>query len=75
MKPLQAASNNTALMQVQGVGELCEGMSKINFIVNIHTTLLADLKERVGSWSDCQVLGDVFLKMVAFAPFLLFHGN
>ncbi len=46
------------------MAELNNITSKAEYIINLNTTLLSDLKERVDNWSNTQTIGDIFIKMV-----------
>ena len=46
------------------MAELNNITSKAEYIINLNTTLLSDLKERVDNWSNTQTIGDIFIEMV-----------
>ncbi len=52
--------------------ELNSIISKVEYIINLNTTLRDDLSARANNWSDRQRIGDIFVKMVHPPPKLLF---
>jgi hypothetical protein len=65
VRPLQALARGASDGRV---AELNNITSKAEYIINLNTTLLSDLKERVDNWSNTQTIGDIFIKMVTASP-------
>jgi hypothetical protein len=61
VRPLQTLARGASDSRV---AELNNITSKAEYIINLNTTLLTDLKERVDKWSNTQTIGDIFIKMV-----------
>jgi hypothetical protein len=61
VRPLQTLARGASDGRV---AELNNITSKAEYIINLNTTLLSDLKERVDNWSNTQTIGDIFIKMV-----------
>lgn len=72
VRPLQALARGASDGRV---AELNNITSKAEYIINLNTTLLSDLKERVDNWSNTQTIGDIFIKMSPFMKMYTQYTN
>jgi hypothetical protein len=49
---------------VIGRNDVTRIFSNVDLIVNVNQELLVSLEDRIASWSDQQLIGDVFLELV-----------